>query len=1042
MEPLSDGWTDFLQEPSIPRISLKRPLSKGTVHHQRLPSSLKKSATSSRKETGLYTKPGNGIMTYFINGPLMISIAIRSRNIEGSSNSKGIAAIINKLENLGRDMKKLKENVYAIQVGCQIYGEAHLDKDFPLNEEVKSVEGVKYGEFSRPFPNNNRNNGRFNRYDKPSSGERRPSLTEIINKYMENPSKRHAEKDEWLKKFYQRRVNNGKFEECKTICTEDGLPLYTPFYYSPEEILYFSSNSGFSNNEKQETDNSRMAEALAALEATLKIKKKILKKKNKVLKKIKINRPLLKEIRQTDNYAKYMKDLVENKPRTKEDDEIRMHPRCSALLQNYLPPKEQDPGSFILPCPIGKLDFNNALADLGASINVMPLSMYKRLGIGKLKPINMVIKMADNTKCTPKGIVENLLIKINKFIFSVDFMILDMVEGLRMPIILRRPLLATTHAKVDIFRKSISLEVGSEKVIFKMRSSFTTTFKSVRSIRSDTCPEDDDFKKIDYDLFLYDSESYEPKERRVYWCKAILQEKENLSEYWPSCDPNYDVCVGGDSPINKVKRYWESMNDSKQEELEWFGDEEDDLEKNLEDPEECGEDKENAIMGVIHDKLNDDWFNNTSEYEDDLEGILDYLEPRSYDGFINLDDEAYNKRRCKLLGMTNKEPTLILMVKVKVTQYIIGPAHYISLNGIETLVLMDIAIRRLAPPQLMVKAADLEIRMQRDKYGMEYHATLGMGWLSKLKAKIVYFEKILQISLSNREILEVHREWPKENLKQLMTMKVDELKLEDIPVVRNYPSVFLEDLPELSNQLKELQDKGFIRPSSSPWGAPVLFVKKKDCSYSKSKEEHEVHLKLILELLEREKLFGKFLKCEFWLQEVRFLKHVVNSLVGYYKRFIANFLMIAKTLTLMTKKDMKFEWGDEQENAFQTLKDMLCDTLILALPKGPNDFVVYCDASNQGKANVVADALSRKEWMKPRRVRALSMTIHSSIKARILEAQNESSKDVNTPAEMLRGLDKQFERKEDGELYFVERIWVPAYGNLRTLIIDEAHTTN
>ncbi|GKA40666.1 putative reverse transcriptase domain-containing protein [Tanacetum coccineum] len=96
---------------------------------------------------------------------------------------------------------------------------------------------------------------------------------------------------------------------------------------------------------------------------------------------------------------------------------------------------------------------------------------------------------------------------------------------------------------------------------------------------------------------------------------------------------------------------------------------------------------------------------------------------------------------------------------------------------------------------------------------------------------------------------------------------------------------------------------------------------------------------------------------------------------------------------------------------------------------------------HRGKANVVANALSKKEWMKPRRVRALSMTIHSSIKARIVEAQNTASKDVNTPAEMLRGLNKQFERKEDGGLYFVEGIWVPAYGNLRTLIMDEAHTT-
>nr|GEY68896.1 putative reverse transcriptase domain-containing protein [Tanacetum cinerariifolium] len=227
-------------------------------------------------------------------------------------------------------------------------------------------------------------------------------------------------------------------------------------------------------------------------------------------------------------------------------------------------------------------------------------------------------------------------------------------------------------------------------------------------------------------------------------------------------------------------------------------------------------------------------------------------------------------------------------------------------------------------------------------------------------------------------------------------------------------------------------------------------------------------------------------------------------------------------------------WADEQENAFQTLKDMLCDASILALPEGADDFVVYYDASNQGfgcvlmqrnkviayasrqlkihkknytthdlelgavvfalkmwrhylyetksviytdhkslqhifdqkelnmnqrrwielfsdydceiryhpdKAKVVADALSRKERAKPRRVRAMSMTIHSSIKAKILEAQtqSEASKNTSTLTEMLKGLDKQLERKEDGGLYLAERIWVPVYGNLRTLIMNEAH---
>ncbi|GKB58501.1 putative reverse transcriptase domain-containing protein [Tanacetum coccineum] len=154
--------------------------------------------------------------------------------------------------------------------------------------------------------------------------------------------------------------------------------------------------------------------------------------------------------------------------------------------------------------------------------------------------------------------------------------------------------------------------------------------------------------------------------------------------------------------------------------------------------------------------------------------------------------------------------------------------------------------------------------------------------------------------------------------------------------------------------------------------------------YSKYKEEHEVHLKLMLELLEKEKLFRKFSKCQFWLQEVHFLGHVVNS----------------EGIHVDPSKIEAFEWGDEQENAFQTLKDMLCDAHILALPEGTYDFVVYCDALNQG----------------------FDCVLMQRNKARILEAQSEASKCVNTPAEMLKGLDKQLERKDDGGLYLVEQI--------------------
>ncbi|GJX12006.1 putative reverse transcriptase domain-containing protein [Tanacetum coccineum] len=144
--------------------------------------------------------------------------------------------------------------------------------------------------------------------------------------------------------------------------------------------------------------------------------------------------------------------------------------------------------------------------------------------------------------------------------------------------------------------------------------------------------------------------------------------------------------------------------------------------------------------------------------------------------------------------------------------------------------------------------------------------------------------------------------------------------------------------------------------------------------YSKTREEHVEHLRLVLELLKKEKLYAKFSKCEFWLREVQFLGHVINGLAGYYRRFIENFSKIAKSLTILTQKCKTFDWGEEHELAFQTLKDKLCNAPILALPDGPKDFVIelfsdydYEIRYHPGKENVVANALSRKERVKPKR---------------------------------------------------------------------------
>ncbi|GKA85745.1 putative reverse transcriptase domain-containing protein [Tanacetum coccineum] len=225
--------------------------------------------------------------------------------------------------------------------------------------------------------------------------------------------------------------------------------------------------------------------------------------------------------------------------------------------------------------------------------------------------------------------------------------------------------------------------------------------------------------------------------------------------------------------------------------------------------------------------------------------------------------------------------------------------------------------------------------------------------------------------------------------------------------------------------------------------------------YSNTKEEREMHLGLILELLKKEKMYVKFSKYKFWLREVQVLGHVIN---GDGIHVEPNKI---KAIKNWEAPRTPLE-GEEQERAFQNLKDKLCNALALALPDGPEDFVVYCDASCQGlgcmlmqRGKVIAYVsrqfkIHKKNYtthdLELGAVIGFSVTmikkfatILSSIKDKILAAQNEASKVVNAPTEMLRGLDEQMECRSDEEVYYIDRIWVPLTSDVRTLIINEAH---
>ena len=148
---------------------------------------------------------------------------------------------------------------------------------------------------------------------------------------------------------------------------------------------------------------------------------------------------------------------------------------CSAVIQRSLPEKMQDLGSFTIPCTIRNIEFKKALCDSRASINLIPLSMVKRLNLGELTPIAMILKMANRTMANrtmakPEGVLEDVLIKVGKFIFPVDFVVMDMEEDTQVPLLPGRPFVATRDALIDVKRGELTLIVGEEVVHFKLNT--------------------------------------------------------------------------------------------------------------------------------------------------------------------------------------------------------------------------------------------------------------------------------------------------------------------------------------------------------------------------------------------------------------------------------------------------------------------------------------------------------------------------------------------------------------------------------------------
>ncbi|XP_070002903.1 uncharacterized protein [Nicotiana sylvestris] len=192
------------------------------------------------------------------------------------------------------------------------------------------------------------------------------------------------------------------------------------------------------------------------------------KKNLEMLKQIQVNIPLIDALKEMSGYAKMMKDLMSQKFDFQDLSTVTLTQTCSAVVTRPAAEKLFDPGSFTIPCTIGNFAFAKALCDLGASINLMPLTIYKRLGIGRTRPISMLLQLADRTVKRPSGILDDVLIQVGKFMFPVDFVILDCKVYEEIPIILGRLFLATGRALIDCKTEELKMRLNDEEITFNM----------------------------------------------------------------------------------------------------------------------------------------------------------------------------------------------------------------------------------------------------------------------------------------------------------------------------------------------------------------------------------------------------------------------------------------------------------------------------------------------------------------------------------------------------------------------------------------------
>ncbi|XP_017981014.1 PREDICTED: uncharacterized protein LOC108663036 [Theobroma cacao] len=187
-----------------------------------------------------------------------------------------------------------------------------------------------------------------------------------------------------------------------------------------------------------------------------------------VFKKLHINIPFAEALENMPSYVKFLKDILTKKRKLEDFETVALTEECSAIIQNKIPPKLKDPGSFSIPCTISRFKFTKALCDLGTGVSIIPLSIVEKIGLKEIQPTTVSLQLADRIIRYPVGIIEDILVKVGHLYIPMDLIVLEMEEDQEIPLILGRPFLATAGAIIDVREGKITFKVGEEVVEFNI----------------------------------------------------------------------------------------------------------------------------------------------------------------------------------------------------------------------------------------------------------------------------------------------------------------------------------------------------------------------------------------------------------------------------------------------------------------------------------------------------------------------------------------------------------------------------------------------